>query len=417
MAQETPDRLLFEYCTRSRDGEEIPVTVLLDAHGVHTRREGREEDVPWSEFCAAGETADSVPGNRHLGLLVKKTLRATILPCREDQFAEVVEFLSARVPFVRGGGGGATAAGSATRAVSGEALGTGTGDPELRERKQRLDERLAELPLLPASFHEALQVARNPLSSVADLERVIARNRSLASRMVKLANSPRYARARRLEKLSECLSVLGFSTARDVVLGYTLSRVLPKDVGVYGLAEYGVWRHGMAVALAARTLARRLGVPPDEEEDFLLAGLLHDVGKLLLSPFARARERELAEEVVRCEGDLPQAEQNVLGFDHQEVGARLVRRWGLSRQVQEVVLHHHLPTEAVAFRRAVALVHVANHLMVRLGIGDAARRFVKSRVDRVAFDLLGISGESLNQVEAWLSEEEVTYRMMANQLA
>ncbi|MBI3268004.1 MAG: HDOD domain-containing protein [Planctomycetes bacterium] len=435
-----PSRFVIGYRIRSRSGEEVPVRVVLDEGGVHVRQESIEEDVAWEDLCAAGETADSAAGNRNLCLLHKQTLRRILVPCSEEEFPDLREFVAARVPFVQ-----AVATGAHARMVGGDSIvrtaggAGGAGDLLLRERKRQLDERLSELPLLPAAYHDAEQVAGNPLASVIDFERVIARSRSLAERVLKLANSPRYARARKLTKLSECLPVLGFSAVRDIVLGFTLSRTLPKDVSGYGMPDYGAWRHGMAVGLAARTLERRLraaqeaaaaaaetgapfaseapAAPRETPGELFLALLVHDVGKVVLAPLAQERRAALLEELGRCQGDLPQAEQNVLGFDHQEIGVRIVRRWGLSRLAQEVVLHHHLPSEAVAYRWSVALAHVADHLVHRLGIAETQHRSLKSRLDRAGLDILGLSAEQLVEAEGWIAEEEVTYRTMANQLA
>lgn len=417
MDEDLPRRFVFGYRAHSPQGREVPVSVILDEAGVHVRQESAHDDVAWDHICAAGETADSGAGNRHLCLLEKGTLRRILVPCSEDQFPALARFVAARIPFLPAPHGGAPSGPAAVAKPAPAGPLPSAQDVLLAERRRQVDDRIAGVPPLPAGFIEALNVATNALSSVVEFEKIIARNRALTGRILKLANSPRYARARKVAKVAEALTLLGFSTTRDIVLGFTLSRAFPKDVQAYGLAEYGAWRHGMAVALAGRTLARRLGLEMEKEEEFFLALLAHDVGKVLLAPVAREQEGALLRELARCDNDLPPAEQRVLGFDHQEVGARVAQHWGFSRQAQEVAQHHHQAGEAEAFRRSVALAHLADHLVHGLRIGETPRPFPHARLDPGALDVLALTAEQVAQAESWIAEEEVTYRMMANQLA
>jgi putative nucleotidyltransferase with HDIG domain len=233
------------------------------------------------------------------------------------------------------------------------------------ERAERIAAMVGDLPSLPHVAAKVMELIHDSSSSAADLEKLIASDQAMTARLLRVANSVFYGVRGQVSTLSRAIVIIGFSTLRSLVLTgvsegmHTGRRSCFKDKIL--------WEHSLAAALAARTVAQACRYGSAEEA--YVGGLLHDIGKVVLDANVPQEYQLVLEKVYNEQQSFIDAEHEVLGFDHTEVGALVARRWNLAPPLVEAVRLHHEPMGAEIDPTLCAIVSLANSLCVKLGIG------------------------------------------------
>lgn len=230
-------------------------------------------------------------------------------------------------------------------------------------------------------------------TSATDIAAVISHDPALATRILMVANSPMYASSRQIDTISRAVTILGTKQIRDLILSASAAKVfkgIPNDV----ISVEDFWHHSLYCALLARALAemsKRVNA-----ETMFTAGLLHDIGHLVM--FNRVPEQSAAAILLTIQGDadrdLFDAEREVLGFTHCDVGASLAERWHLPEVLMVCIAYHHHPAQAPHFADAVAHVHIANAI-ASLPYSDTPTADDLRRVDANAWKMAGIAPEDI----------------------
>ena len=236
-------------------------------------------------------------------------------------------------------------------------------------------------------YQRLVQVMDHPLSSAADVGKVISEDPGLTARLLRLVNSPIYGFPSRIDTVTQAISIVGMTQLRDLAVGTAFIRLfsnVPADL----VDMDSFWRHSIACGLAARQLAshrREANI-----ERFFVAGLLHDIGRPIL--FMRAStEAAAAMQAARTTGQLLfELEQKSLGFHHGAVGAALLERWRLPGMLVEAAAWHHNPRLATRFPIETAVVHVADVIANALALGTSGEPNVPT-FEPASWDLLAIS--------------------------
>lgn len=204
--------------------------------------------------------------------------------------------------------------------------------------KGKVMQAMRELPSLPLVVHKLLTVMNDPRSSLDDVTRVLSSDQALAGKVLKLVNSPFYGMSGEVSTISRAVLVMGYSGLRSVATGFGMATALAKLGGGRSLAEF--WNHSLATAAGGQVFAEsRRDTAPDPEEAFV-AGLLHDVGHVVLaSAVPEAYAEAQAAALVQAEPLL--AERAVLGMDHTQVGQKLLQYWKLPDALQDAARRHH----------------------------------------------------------------------------
>lgn len=232
---------------------------------------------------------------------------------------------------------------------------------------QTLVRQVRDLAALPAAVVRVMQLTDDPKTGTADVARALASDQALAARVLKLANSAFYGSSRRLSTVSESVTTLGMRTTRNLVMAASCQQMLEKDVAGYALPHGALWRHSLACASAAQALAQRARCRVTEEA--FVAGLLHDIGKVVLNTYLKDRFARVLLRTLEGAVTFAEAEREVLGFDHAEAGACLLERWKLPASLVLAVRWHHAPLESPSPSLLPCLVHVADAVCLTLGIG------------------------------------------------
>ncbi|MFB3819758.1 MAG: HDOD domain-containing protein [Candidatus Methylomirabilales bacterium] len=237
------------------------------------------------------------------------------------------------------------------------------------EETRRLVQRVVDLPTLPAVIPRIMRLVEDPHSSAVDLARVIASDQSLASRILRLANSAFYGFRREIVSIDHAVVLLGFETVKSIVLAATVFETLGEGDVVSSFNREQFWLHVLATATAAKRIARARRLP-DPEAAFV-GGLLHDIGKVVLDRFFYQRYAQAAQEAARHPCLIREAEVAHFSVHHAEVGRWLVERWRFPASLVESVAYHHRPGGAGSHAWSVtAVVHLADILARNAGIGS-----------------------------------------------
>ncbi len=202
----------------------------------------------------------------------------------------------------------------------------------------RLVAGIEELPTLPDIVAKVSAVINNPDSSAADLAKVVATDASLSANILKLANSPAFGFSRKVSDIQHAIALLGFKETQALVMSVSVYERL-SDSADFDFKSY--WNHSFACATLSRLISRSLKAPG--MENAFVAGLLHDVGKVVLAVKLR-QKREKAISVKTAEGIAEhEAEEKVLGVTHAEIGYLLGEHWLLPPLLTNAIRYHHTP--------------------------------------------------------------------------
>lgn len=230
------------------------------------------------------------------------------------------------------------------------------------------------LPALPQAVREVMQALQRDDVSVERSVHLIEQDQALAARTLRLANSAFYGMSGRVGRIGDAVTLLGLRAVSGVLLAVSFSNG-QDTTRCTGFSFRAYWRHSMATALAARLLAPRLRLDPDEG---FVAGLLHDIGKLVLAAHFPAEGAQAI--ALARSADVPsaEAERATLGLTHAEIGAVLVRHWRFPAEVVQGVEHHHQPSAASdpAARAWAELIEVANALAHALDLTEDPQEVV-----------------------------------------
>lgn len=241
-------------------------------------------------------------------------------------------------------------------------------DEQKKQKAYRVLSSVYNLPSVPFIIFEVSKVIEDPSASAAQLGRIISRDQGLVTKILSVANSPLYGIPRRVSTIDFAIVILGFNHIKNIVIALSMMEAF-KKFGDKKFDQKKYWLHSIVTASAAKRIADDLGYATSGEA--FTAGLLHDLGIPIIYKYF-PKEFQLIEKTVKENGiSFLQAEQEVLGITHQEVGKFLMDKWNLPLALSDVIDNHHKPSQAQEDVVDLAsLVHLADYMTDRLGIGN-----------------------------------------------
>jgi putative nucleotidyltransferase with HDIG domain len=252
-------------------------------------------------------------------------------------------------------------------------------------------DRVTSLPPAPAVLPRLLVLLNKPEVDSSSVVEVIACDPGLTASVLRLCNSVCFAGSTPASDLLEAVIRLGFDRVYELVVTVVGARAMRRPQKGYGIDEGELWKHSVATALAARGMARDLGV---DESLVFTAAILHDLGKIVLAQALEQSYARLMQEIQVNQSSLLESEAAVLGVQHAEIGGRLLARWNFPDDLVAAVWNHHNPVAALGHEQLTSLVYLGNMVAHFMGFGYGHQALaLRGRSD--ALQLAGLKAQDL----------------------
>jgi putative nucleotidyltransferase with HDIG domain len=249
-------------------------------------------------------------------------------------------------------------------------------------------ERIDTLPTIPAVLKKLLTVIENPRISLTEIGNFIQSDPVLTSRVLKMVNSPIYGFPGRISAVQQALILLGLNVVRGLLLGVSVFEVMQKSMT-------GLWEHSLGCAITSKIIAKKKNLP--EPEEISIAGLLHDIGKVVMI----LRYKEEYETAIKEAGAqnllIMDAEKSVFDITHADSGSWIAKKWNFPNSLVEIIEYHHKPNLAKTLPVQTAVVHLADILTRSVGFGFSGDNHVPA-VNPAAWELLKLSDTDLREI-------------------
>ncbi|MBA3016070.1 MAG: HDOD domain-containing protein [Desulfobulbaceae bacterium] len=256
---------------------------------------------------------------------------------------------------------------------------------------------IAELKPVSDAAMQALVLAQDQNSSFRQIERLILQDQVLSASMLRLVNSAYYNMPYPVSTISQCLTLLGLKAFRKLVMQLMVHHHFARKLYAYSMETGALFHHSVACAKIAELLVGAKA--PEQQEKAYLAGLIHDIGKVVLERCAGQWFPKIMDMVLFQGVEFHQAEQQVLGINHSEVGRQVAELWNLPTGLGEAIALHHHPRQASQSGLLVCAVHVANILCCLLGVGLSSDTMANG-ADPWAFRELGLNDQEVDAILA-----------------
>jgi putative nucleotidyltransferase with HDIG domain len=251
------------------------------------------------------------------------------------------------------------------------------------------------IPTLPTIALSIAAMVKNPAVNAADVSKMIEEDQALTATILRLVNSAFYGFPNQIKNINHAIVILGFNKVRSVVLSATIVRNLRANDPPFDVAQ--LWEHSMTCAVASEVIGRVLRAK--SADDAFVAGLLHDIGKVILANFFPAEFTRVLKTIKDERCLIKQAEEKTLGVHHGLYGKWLAEHWGFPEPLAEAVQFHHAPGSCRKHRELASIVHLGDILARGLGVGSGGDPGMPM-VDETAWESLKLSEERLDRIVA-----------------
>jgi len=267
---------------------------------------------------------------------------------------------------------------------------------------QKVIEKIDDLPTLPRTVLQITGLVNDPKSSAKDLARVITDDQVLTVRLLKLVNSSFYGFPQRISTVTGAIVLLGFDAIRNLLLTTSVFDLFANRNRQKKRDQERFWDHSLGCAVGAKVIGNYLR--HDKIEELFVSGLLHDIGKIVEMMFLPDEFSKIVAAVNRENILMVTAENNVLGYNHAEVGKLLAEKWNLPVKLVQVIAHHHQPDNAGSFAVEAAIVHLADIFCRALNMGYGGDNKIPP-LDTLAWERLKIQTSAIESIMETMHRE------------
>jgi len=254
---------------------------------------------------------------------------------------------------------------------------------------------------LPEVVLRVAEMVNNPRTSAKDLGKMVAHDQVQTARLLKLVNSSYYGFPREITKITTAIVVLGFNSIKQLLLSSAVFELFGHEK-IDGFCRIDLLRHAIGTAIASRTIGRHLGHP--ELEELFVAGLLHDIGKVVMDRYFHEEYVEVLRRTAQEDITFYTAERDLLDYDHTVVGQMLATHWRLPDKLTVIIANHHHPASAGRHGRDTAIVHLADILAKAKLFGSGGDK-VMPELDPWSWEFLALDPAKLEPIMAELEEK------------
>jgi HD-like signal output (HDOD) protein len=264
-------------------------------------------------------------------------------------------------------------------------------------------EGISTIPTLPTVIDKITRLLQNPKTSAEEIGRAVTTDQALTSKVLKLVNSAFYGFPGRISTITHAIVILGFSTVKNIVLTASIFDAFKRKgsaPGGFDMEQF--WYHSIACGAASQAIARMIGSA--EKEECFIAGLIHDIGKIILCQYLPSEFNQVIVNTRSKNILFYQSEKELFDMTHQEIGGYITERWNLPKNLQNAVKYHHIPSTSRDHYLTTAIVHCADIFVRALDFGNGGDMVIPLMADHV-WKNLGLETASLQPLFESISDE------------
>lgn len=233
------------------------------------------------------------------------------------------------------------------------------------EKNRYLLSEVYNLPSMPLILFEVTKLLDSSTTSVAELVKVISRDQGLTAKILTVANSPFYGLPRKIATIDFAIVILGFEQIKSIVIAISIMNSI-KGISDAYLDQKEFWAHSVLVAVTSKKLTEDLGYHFSGEA--FTAGLLHDLGISVMHKYFHKEYKEIYNLVINQNMPCKEAELEVIGLSHEEVGKILTEKWNFPMQLKDAISFHHYPSNSEQNKILTSIIHLADYMTHKLEI-------------------------------------------------
>ncbi len=268
----------------------------------------------------------------------------------------------------------------------------------------RINRFIQNMPPLPITVSKILEITKKPNADAKELNNVISLDPVLTGKVLKLINSAYYSLPNQITSIVRAIIMLGINTVKNLALSTSIVTSINNKKNFNALDMDGFWRHSICVGVLAKTLAKKQNVDTKQLEEFFVAGLLHDIGKIPLNS-------QLSEEYLKAltfsrqnKCSLNFAETKILGINHSDIGKEIALQWRLNQTLTSSINYHHNIQESEEnLKRFVATIALANIVTNKAEIGFSGDKFPDEKENEI-FEITGLTWDDIDKAEETAEE-------------
>lgn len=273
-------------------------------------------------------------------------------------------------------------------------------------RLKQIQDYILLMPSLSTTVSKVVEICNSPDTSPNDLNRVISLDPVLTGRVLKLINSAYYSMVNQATSLTRAIVMLGINTVKNLALSTSVLESISVKESSRAFSMDDFWMHSICVGVTARCIAAIKHISAINREEYFVAGLLHDLGKIPLNNLFREEYVHVMELVEFQQVPLYHAENSIFEVDHCTVGGMIAEKWMLSETITDSLFHHHKPVEVrEENRQFVTIVALANTYANFLEIGSSGDHFPDEPQATHLLEQLEISWSALLDLRETVLEE------------
>lgn len=267
-----------------------------------------------------------------------------------------------------------------------------------------IKDKITDLPMPSVVVARLLTVIQDEHHSLKDVVKIIENDPALTTKVLKVANSAAFYRGKGIDTLNRAVAHLGERFVLGIAIGSSTSAVFKSSMTGYGSSADEYWNHSLQTAIASKELVNFSKIKVAGDKAFTI-GLLHDIGKSILSQFLGSSPEVILRGYDVTNEDYLDAEKNMLGIDHAEVGGEIAEYWNLPSSICNVIRHHHKPANAPKEDRAMAyLVHVGDMFAMMSGAGTGTD-MLAYRMDPDFSNFLDLTKKDTSRIILYIQDE------------
>ncbi len=273
----------------------------------------------------------------------------------------------------------------------------------IKQRIESIINNLEQLPSIPEVASKIINMVNDPEVSFKLIGEEISKDQTMTTNILKLCNSAYFSQGKEITSIERAIVTLGLKEVKNIVMVVATKPVLDKFVLGYDLAKGALWEHGLVVA----TLSRRIALlikRKDIADVVFTGGIIHNVGKVVLALFVQNTFNDIMNMVQEKNISFSEAEKEIMGFDHQEVGEKILAKWNFPPVLRSIVRYYQEPENAPAEHLLeVSIVHIANVLSLMAGVGVGSDGLYH-QLNESAVKKTGLSGDSIEELFSKIPE-------------